>query len=259
MHLDRLSNMLSVGLSVTAHKISSHFCVEGLNVVVLQLDFRYICEVQDGRLSPIILKLLWITLATCLPKTDFFSDGALPSALVTCFLMFPVGMFRSPLTILKSRFSKSGIGVPVTDTDVMRSSILLASSTSPIASQEYCEVRVTSLLKLICQLLKSVGSSHLSKTIASASLFLRSSIIIDGHFQQVMMSSEERNCVMPLEFSRWWRTRGCRQLWSCVRQSARESVCLCTTPVRIVSLRLSNQRMIKTNSTLSDLCRNKSP
>ena len=40
--------MLSASLSVTADDTSSHFCAEGLNVVVLQLHFRQLSEVQDG-------------------------------------------------------------------------------------------------------------------------------------------------------------------------------------------------------------------
>ena len=37
-------------------------------------------------LSQLILKMSWIIQAICLPVTDLFSDRALPSAVVTCFL-----------------------------------------------------------------------------------------------------------------------------------------------------------------------------
>ena len=53
--------------------------------------------------------------------SDIFSDCVLPSAVVTCFLKFLVGIVLSPLAILKSRFSKSGIGSPVPDAEVMSS------------------------------------------------------------------------------------------------------------------------------------------
>ena len=58
---------------------------------------------------------------------------------------------------------------------VMRSSMIFASSTSPIhsrASLAYCEDWVTSLLKLIFQLLSSVGWGRLSIIVCSASLVL---------------------------------------------------------------------------------------
>ena len=61
------------------------------------------------------------------------------------------------------------------DAEVMRSSILLASSSTPVhrtAALGYFEERETPLLKLIFQLLNFVGWDHLSKKIASAAIFL---------------------------------------------------------------------------------------
>ena len=114
----------------------------------------------------------WIALSMFLWRPSSLSE-LFPSVVVACFLKFPVRIFLCPFAILKSRFSKSGVGLPVVDAEVMRSSIILASSTSPIhniASLGYCEEWVTSLLKLICQLLNSVSWGHLSRVICSASL-----------------------------------------------------------------------------------------
>ena len=76
-------------------------------------------------LSPLILKTSHLIQAICLRVSDLFFDRALSSAVVTFF--FEVSCL-GPLAILKSRFSKSEIGPPVMDAEVMRSSILLAFS-----------------------------------------------------------------------------------------------------------------------------------
>ena len=101
-------------------------CVEGLNVVVLWLDYwlnhwsaRWLhCRHEFWRSRRQAISLL---------VRDLFSDWASPSAVVTCFSKFLVA-------ILKSRFSKPGIVFFVTDSEVIRSPILLASWASPIHS-----------------------------------------------------------------------------------------------------------------------------
>ena len=70
--------------------------------------------------SPRILKRSWIIQAMCLPVRDPFSDWALLLSVVKCFLKFLVCIFLSPLAILTSRFSKTSIGFPVIDLEVMR-------------------------------------------------------------------------------------------------------------------------------------------
>ena len=105
-----------------------------------------------------------------------------------------------PPAILNSRFSKSGRGLPVRAAEVMRSSILSAHSTSPIqsiAALVCCEELETALLKLIFQLLNSVGWGHLSIITASLSLFSLS----------LFWSSTIRDCSCSFCTFNWWRSR----------------------------------------------------
>ena len=51
-------------------------------------------------LSPLILKKSLTIEAVSRPASDIFSDCALPSAMATCFLKFPVIIFLNPLILL---------------------------------------------------------------------------------------------------------------------------------------------------------------
>ena len=89
--------------------------------------------------------------SVCRPESDRFSDWAFPSAVMTCSSKLPVRMFLTPLAILKPRLSKSAVGFPVVDAEVMRSSILCSFSTSTVHSLRalgYCEDSVASILSI---------------------------------------------------------------------------------------------------------------
>ena len=88
----------------------------------------------------------WMLDVGWLHVSDLFSNYTFPLAMVTCFFKVPARILLDPLAILKSRFSKSGIGLPVMEADVSNYLMLLASRISPIhdiAALGYCEERVT--------------------------------------------------------------------------------------------------------------------
>ena len=167
--------MLSVTLSVTADNNSSYFVPKAWTLSFCNWAFDEPLHSKMPSQSPLILEKSWIIQAIGLPATDLFPIELclLLWWLVSWSSLFGCSWVR--LQIWESRFPKSGIGFPVKGAVVMRSSILVALSTSPIQSSAvlgHCEEWETSLLKLILQLLNADGWSRLSIVMCSASLLL---------------------------------------------------------------------------------------